>query len=71
MMIERVQWPERTCREPVWSVYMAYGCELSDIHRGPCASNSVAASLQRREAWEEAQKAQETAENDQRKDQSA
>lgn len=46
---------------------MAYGCELPDEHKGPCASNSVVASLQRREAWEAAQEALQ----DEQKDHSA
>lgn len=31
----------------------AYGCELADLHPGPCASFSVLDSVKRRDAWEE------------------
>lgn len=55
--IPRVEWPGRSCRDAVWGEHQAYACGLPDMHRGPCASNSVRASLQRREAWETAQQA--------------
>jgi hypothetical protein len=54
--LPKLEWPMRSCREPVWTEYIAHTCELPEEHRGPCASNSVPSSLQRREAWEEAQK---------------
>lgn len=63
--LPRLEWPKRSCREPVWSEHLPYTCELADEHRGPCASNSVAASLQRREAWEAAQEALQSNEKDQ------
>lgn len=53
--IPKLGWPERSCREPVWTEYQAYSCGLPELHKGPCASNSVRASLQRRDAWETAQ----------------
>lgn len=53
--IPRVEWPGRTCRDAVWGEHLAYTCELPDLHAGPCASNSVRASLQRREQWENSQ----------------
>lgn len=31
---------------------MAYICELPDLHLGPCMSQSVRDSMQRRVAWE-------------------
>lgn len=55
--LPKLEWPQRSCREPVWTEFMAHNCELPEEHHGPCASNSVAASLQRRKAWEDAQDA--------------
>lgn len=49
--MEKAEFPQRTCREPVWGV-QAYACELPDIHPGPCASFSVKSSVERRDAWE-------------------
>jgi hypothetical protein len=54
MEIPKLVWPQRTCRDAVWGQYQAHNCELADLHEGPCASQSVFASLQRREAWEKA-----------------
>lgn len=59
MEIQKAQWPERSCREPVWGRYQSYACELPDLHRGPCVSLSVKDSVQRREVWEDQQKAQD------------
>lgn len=48
-------YPQRKCREAVWNdVGMAHNCELPNLHTGPCASSSVAASVTRRDAWEQA-----------------
>lgn len=33
---------------------LTHNCELPDVHPGPCASYSIAESIQRRDAWEEA-----------------
>lgn len=52
----KVNWPVRTCREAVWSNGQAYSCEVPDLHEGPCMSLSVQSSVQRRTAWETAQK---------------
>jgi hypothetical protein len=52
MELPKVEWPGRTCRDAVWGQYVAHNCELPDMHEGPCASQSVLASMQRREAWE-------------------
>lgn len=65
--LPKLEWPKRSCRDAVWAQYQAYSCELPDEHKGPCASNSVASSLQRREAWEKAQEALQ----DEQKDRSA
>lgn len=46
----------RSCREPVWGEHQAYNCELPDLHDGPCMNLSVKASIQRRDAWEDAKK---------------
>lgn len=59
MEISKAVWPERSCREPVWGRYQSYACELPDLHRGPCVSLSVKDSVQRREIWEDQQKAPE------------
>lgn len=59
MEIPKLAWPQRTCRDTVWGQFQAYTCELADLHHGPCASQSVLASLQRREAWEKAQQSEQ------------
>lgn len=64
MEIQKVQWPGRSCREPVWGQFQAYLCELPDLHTGPCVSLSVKDSVTRREAWEKAQKAAVAAQTD-------
>lgn len=61
MQIKKAVWPERSCRDAVWGKHQAYPCEIPDLHKGPCVSLSVQDSVKRREAWEEAQKAAETA----------
>jgi hypothetical protein len=49
------EYPARKCREAVFNEHgMAYICELADLHRGPCASLSVKASMLRRDTWEDA-----------------
>jgi len=63
MEIRKAQWPERSCREPVWGRYQSYACELPDLHKGPCVSLSVQDSVQRREIWEDQQKAPEGAQS--------
>lgn len=50
--MEKAEFPQRTCREPVAGEYQNYWCELPDIHPGPCASFSVRSSVERRDAWE-------------------
>lgn len=55
MKFKKVEWPERSCRDAVWGPMQAYSCELPDLHQGPCANQSVVASIQRREAWETSQ----------------
>lgn len=52
--MEKAEFPQRTCREPVAGAYQNYNCELPDIHPGPCASYSVLSSVERRDAWEAA-----------------
>lgn len=54
--MKKAVFPQRTCREPIWGSEQAYNCELADLHPGPCASFSVLASVQARDAWEEAHK---------------
>lgn len=52
--MKSADYPQRSCREPVWSQHgMAYSCELPDLHLGPCASMSVQASVKRRDTWED------------------
>lgn len=47
-------YPQRKCRDGIWNdMGIAYTCELPDLHRGPCATFSVKASVQRRDRWEE------------------
>lgn len=52
--MEKAEFPQRTCREPVAGEYQNYWCEIADLHPGPCASFSVKASVERRDAWEAA-----------------
>lgn len=42
------------CKESVSGDQQFYFCELCLLHPGPCASFSVADSMKRRDAWEEA-----------------
>lgn len=49
------EYPQRKCREHVWNdVGLAYGCELPDLHTGPCASQSVQRASEARDRWEAA-----------------
>ena len=64
MKIQKAEWPQRSCRDAVWGQHLAYTCELPDLHKGPCVSLSVKDSVTRREMWEKAQEAAQTAEND-------
>lgn len=51
--MDKAEFPTRQCKEAVWNeVSNAYPCELPDLHPGPCASFSVASTVQRRDAWE-------------------
>jgi hypothetical protein len=58
------KYPQRTCRQPVWGEPdAAYSCDLKVdnlgmSHPGPCASYSVPASMQRRQAWEQSEEGQ-------------
>lgn len=52
----KASYPERSCRDHVHGDYVSYTCELPELHKGPCVSWTVRASLQRRQAWENAQK---------------
>lgn len=54
--MKRALYPQRTCREPMEGSdpLLTHNCELPDVHPGPCASYSIAESIQRRDAWEEA-----------------
>lgn len=51
--MKKVEYPERTCREPFFQGHMCYGCDLVQYHYGPCASFSSAESVSIRESWEE------------------
>lgn len=51
--MKKADYPQRMCKEAVWSL-QAYPCELVDQHPGPCASLSVAVSVEARERWEAA-----------------
>lgn len=46
-----VEFPGRKCREPVWNGDMPHSCDLADNHGGSCASQSVVASIQRRNTY--------------------
>jgi hypothetical protein len=49
------EYPSRSCREAVTNQQgMFYSCELRSLHMGPCASQSVQATIERRDAWEKA-----------------
>lgn len=52
--MEKVEFPNRTCREPVWKDGMVYNCEVIDLHPGPHASYSSRPSVEMRERWEAA-----------------
>lgn len=55
MAMQKAEYPQRQCKETVWSeVANPYPCELVDLHPGPHASFSVKAAVAAREAWEEA-----------------
>lgn len=54
IVAHRAAFPERSCRDHVWGEWQGYNCELPDLHKGPCVSWSVRASLQRRYWWEQA-----------------
>jgi len=71
MEIQKVEWPERTCREPVHGRYQAYACELPDLHKGPCVSLSVRDSITRREMWEHQQTAADAPQTPQNDDSEA
>lgn len=60
----RKGYPGRKCREAIWQDMVVHGCDvavdsLSMAHDGPCASQSVLASIQRRTAWENSKKEEE------------
>lgn len=52
--MKRAEFPQRSCREPIWQDLITYACELPDLHPGPCASTTLTASAIRRDAWEKA-----------------
>jgi hypothetical protein len=52
--VKKSEYPQRMCREPVHGEHQDYPCELPQGHPGPPASFSVLVSVQRRDAWEEA-----------------
>ena len=52
--VRAAEYPERRCREAVYNaVGMAYGCEIVDLHPGPCCSLSVSNSVSRRQQWQD------------------
>lgn len=55
--MERAEYPQRTCREPVAGTYQMYTCEIAELHKGPCASLSSPASVAARDRWEKSQAA--------------
>lgn len=71
MQIPKVEWPQRSCRDAVWGEHLPYPCELPEEHEGPCASNSVRTSLQRREAWERSRGGLQEPVQDEQKDHDA
>lgn len=52
--MKAAKYPQRMCKETVWGEHLAYYCEIVDMHPGPCASFSVQASVEARDAWEQA-----------------
>jgi hypothetical protein len=53
--VKPTDYPLRKCREAVFSPQgLAYICELPELHRGPCLSQSIRTSIERRNAWEAA-----------------
>jgi hypothetical protein len=53
--MKKAEYPQRTCREPMFSdLGVGHNCDLPHLHRGPCASLSIARSVTARDAWEAA-----------------
>lgn len=52
--MKRAEYPQRSCRQPVQGLHQDYSCELPEHHPGPDASFSVKPSVEKRDAWEEA-----------------
>ena len=49
------EYPQRKCRITFTEDGLVdHSCEVVDGHPGPCAARSAPASVQRREAWEQA-----------------
>lgn len=51
--MQKAEYPEKTCREPVPGLMQVYWCELPLTHPGPCASFSVKISEEIRNRYEE------------------
>ena len=51
-VLRKAEYPQRTCREPVWGDIQSYSCELPDVHPGPHVSLSVQQSVRVRHQWE-------------------
>lgn len=52
--MKTAEYPQRKCRQPVSGEWQDYPCEIREWHLGPCASQSVAASVRLRDDWERA-----------------
>jgi hypothetical protein len=55
--VKKAQYPQRSCRLAVQGRHHDHPCEIAGAegaHPGPCASFSVKASVEKRDAWEEA-----------------
>lgn len=50
--MQKPEFPNRTCREPVWNGPMVYPCEVIALHPGPCANFSAQPSVEHRDRWE-------------------
>lgn len=49
------EFPQRSCREPVTEDGLIdHWCDLAELHPGPHCPKTLAAAIQRRQAWEKA-----------------
>lgn len=53
--MKKAEYPQKSCRLAVPGAHQDYPCELpgaEGLHPGPCATFSIKASAERRDAWE-------------------